>query len=102
MATSKRDKPRDRTTPNKHGDVLERDDELEAEAWDELEDNPKESLFEKAKGVMRNVFHEEQHLPKKPAELKEAHRVQLDDSMNFEGLPINKVPGKFRKYVTKR
>lgn len=37
---------------------------------------------------------------KTEAELKEAHRIDLgEDGADLQGLPINKVPGKLRKFV---
>ncbi len=71
----------------------------------------KEGFFEKAKHVIQHALHldEPQHLshasqplhPEDEARVREAHKVDLgEDGAELKGLPINKVPGKLRKFVS--
>jgi hypothetical protein len=75
-------------------------------------DKTKESFFDKAVGAVKHALHidEPQHLshatprsedPEHHARIKEAHRVELGDEGEFyKEMPINKVPGKLRKFVS--
>lgn len=72
----------------------------------------KEGFFEKVVHKVKDALHidEPQHLshatpriedPEHQARIKDAHKVELgDDGEFFKEMPINKVPGKLRKFVS--
>ena len=72
----------------------------------------KEGFFDKAIGAVKHALHidEPKHLshatpriedPEHQARIKEAHKVELgDEGEFFKEMPINKVPGKLRKFVS--
>lgn len=70
----------------------------------------KEGFFEKVVHKVKDVLHidEPQHLhhhtgdlhPEERERVKEAHKVELgEDGEFFKEMPINKVPGKLRKFM---
>lgn len=72
----------------------------------------KEGFFDKAKHAIAHALHLDtpdhmQHAsaplpPEEEAQVRKAHEVNLgEDGADLKGLPINKVPGKLRKFVSK-
>ena len=70
----------------------------------------KEGFFEKAKHVIQHALHidEPKHMshtartltPEEETRVKEAHKVE-DVGADLKGMPVNKVPGKLRKFISK-
>jgi hypothetical protein len=87
--------------------------EAEAEAWSE-DEAPKESLFDKAKHVVHQALHIDEPKPapiaqpqrgEDPRKIERVGQPSLpatleNDGAKLKALPINKVPGKLRKFVT--
>lgn len=75
-------------------------------------DKLKEGFFEKVVHKVKDALHIDtpDHMshatpaiedPEHQAKIKEAHKVELgDDGEFFKEMPINKVPGKLRKFVS--